>query len=72
MLIECPNCEDRVDIDDVNTQKQERGLELLVKCPSCEKWFIIQRIAEVRQKLQAAKCAYMVTEQGEEVRIRIS
>jgi hypothetical protein len=56
-LIECPNpkCRSEVDIDSTEVKKQVNGLELVVKCPKCKTYFLLQRISEVKQKLLHAQ-----------------
>jgi endogenous inhibitor of DNA gyrase (YacG/DUF329 family) len=70
--LECPNCKKPVDIDSPNVVKEERGLELAVKCPYCKTDFLVQRVAEVRRKLKIAKYGFTTNAQGQEIKIKLS
>jgi hypothetical protein len=70
-IIECPGCKARVDIDRTDVEKQEQGLHLIVKCPECTERFLLQRVAEVRQRLQVAEYGYTVDQTGQEIRVKL-
>jgi len=70
--IECPNCKKPVDIDSPNVIKEERGLELVVKCPYCKTDFLVQRVAEVRKKLKVAQYGFTQDKHGNEIRIKLT
>lgn len=69
--IECPSCGKAVDIDSPNVTKEERGLELAVRCPHCSDEFLVQRVAEVRRKLKVAQHGFTTNAQGQEIKIKI-
>ncbi len=69
--IECPSCKKQVDIDSPSVEKQEDGLDLIVRCPQCQQRFIVQRVALVRQQLRVAEFGYRVDETGQEIRISL-
>jgi predicted Zn finger-like uncharacterized protein len=70
--IECPSCKKAVDIDSPQVKKEERGLELVVRCPHCGDDFLVQRVAEVRRKLKVAKYGFTTNPQGKEIKIELS
>jgi ribosomal protein S27E len=70
-LIECPGCKTAVDIDRSDIEKQEDGLQLIVKCPDCAERFMIQRVAWIRQKLEVAQYGYVVDQSGQKIRIKL-
>ena len=70
-FIECPVCKSRVDIDRTDLEKQEDGLQLIVKCPGCAERFIVQRVAQVRERLQVAEYGYTVDQTGKEIRVKL-
>jgi hypothetical protein len=57
-LIECPNCQQKVDIDARSVQKREEDSDLIVTCPDCRKEFILHRAKHVREKLRVATAGY--------------
>ena len=70
-IIGCPSCQVKVDIDRADVEKQEDGLDLIVKCPSCSERFIIERIKTVRRKLKVAKYGYTKNEHRKEIKIKL-
>lgn len=73
LLVECPTCHGKVDIDSDSVKKEEDGLHLIVTCPHgrCRKKFILQRVRWVREKLKA-DYAFLSDDAVNEKRVRIS
>ena len=70
-LIECPDCKHEVDIDRNEIVKVEDGLNLVIKCPHCREWFILEEVAIKRKKLKVAKYGYTIDPKGQKVKIKI-
>jgi predicted Zn finger-like uncharacterized protein len=71
-IVECPSCQAKIDVDRADVEKEEDGLDLIVRCPPCGNRFIIQRVKIVRQKLKVAKYGYTKNKDGEEIRIKLN
>jgi uncharacterized Zn finger protein len=69
--IECPSCGKVVDIDSTSVVKEERGLELAVRCPHCGDEFLVQRVAHVRRQLKVAQYGFTTNDQGKKIKVKI-
>jgi uncharacterized Zn finger protein len=70
-LIECPACKSPVDIDRAEVKKEKDGLDVIVTCPDCGAGFILQQVAQVRQRLQVAQYGYTVDQSGQQIRVKL-
>jgi hypothetical protein len=47
VIIECPDCKAKVDVDRGDVEEQKRGLELIDRCPECKERLIVLRVGVV-------------------------